>query len=51
MEQIQVLNTQGQILEQWAPQNQISMKNLEDGIYIIRIQTESGTFVKRILKK
>ena len=51
MEQIQVLNTQGQILEQWAPQNQISMKNLEDGIYIIRIQTGNGTFVKRILKK
>ena len=51
IENISILNMEGKVLWQQENTENISLQNFERGMYLIKINTPKGTFIKRIIKE
>jgi len=47
---VDILNLQGKVVGQFSNANQIDISDLGSGIYLIRVETESYTGMKRLVK-
>ena len=52
--QVSVYNSSGQLVQQIKESNsgvlQFNLQNIESGIYVLKVETDSNTFVERIVK-
>lgn len=48
---IDLFNLQGQKMDIMLEEDKISLQDLSNGIYLLKIKTDEKTFVKRIIKQ